>query len=103
MLQAMDVVVIPSHNEAFGLTVIEAMAAGKPIVGATTGAVPEVLGGVGLLADPFQPQVIAGQIKVLLRDPELSERLGKLARERAEQEFDMSQHLKALCMHYRQR
>lgn len=103
MLQAMDVVVIPSHNEAFGLTVIEAMAAGKPIVGATTGAVPEVLGGVGLLAEPLQPQVIAAQIKVLLRDPELSDRLGKLARERAEQEFDMSQHLKALCMHYRQR
>ena len=36
---------------------IEAMAAGKPIVGATTGAVPEVLGGVGLLAEPLQPQL----------------------------------------------
>lgn len=101
MLQAMDVVVIPSHNEAFGLTVIEAMAAGKPIVGATTGAVPEVLGGVGLLAEALQPKSIAGQVKAVLQNSELSARLGKLASERAEQEFDMSRHLDALCNHYR--
>ena len=37
------------------------MAAGKPIVGATTGAVPEVLGGVGLLAEPLQPVIAAHQ------------------------------------------
>ncbi len=96
MLQAMDVVAIPSHNEAFGLTVIEAMAAAKPIVGAYTGAIPEVLGECGLLADPLQPEALAGQLRLLLRDPELRTQLGRQARIRAEQEFGMPRHLDAL-------
>lgn len=100
MLQAMDVVTIPSHNEAFGLTVIEAMAAGKPIVGAPTGAIPEVLGGAGLLAESLLPEAFSLQIKLLLEDNKLREHSGTQARIRAEQEFGMSQHLDKLCQHY---
>lgn len=48
MLSLMDIVCIPSYNEAFGLTVIKAMAAGNAIIGANTGAIPEVLGDAGL-------------------------------------------------------
>ncbi|OLQ78866.1 hypothetical protein BIT28_26490 [Photobacterium proteolyticum] len=44
MLAVMNIVAILSHNEAFGLTVIEAMAAEKLILGANTGAIPEILG-----------------------------------------------------------
>ena len=100
MLQAMDVVVIPSHNEAFGLTVIEAMAAGKPIVGASTGAIPEILGDSGLLANPLSANEMASEIGLLLSAPEARDRFGSLARHRAEMEFGMPQHLDALVKIY---
>lgn len=96
LLQAMDVVVIPSHNEAFGLTVIEAMAAGKPIVGADSGAIPEVLGEAGLLANVFDPAALAQQIMRVLNDPELAASLQTQARLRAEQEFGLAAHLMRL-------
>ncbi|EKP0306670.1 glycosyltransferase family 4 protein [Aeromonas veronii] len=100
MLQAMDVVVIPSHNEAFGLTVIEAMASGKAIVGANTGAIPEILGDSGLLANPLNAKEIASEIGLLLNAPEERYRLGSLARHRAEMAFGMPQHLDALVKIY---
>ncbi|MGL5598789.1 MAG: glycosyltransferase family 4 protein [Aeromonas sp.] len=100
MLQAMDVVAIPSHNEAFGLTVIEAMAAGKPIVGANTGAIPEIIGDSGLLANPLNASEISNEIGLLLRAPEERSRLGSLARNRAEMAFGMSLHLDALVRVY---
>ena len=100
MLRVMDLVAIPSHNEAFGLTVIEAMAAGKAIVGASTGAVPEVLGEAGLLATPTDPAALAGQIASLLVDESLRQRLGMAARERAQREFSMSHHLDELARRY---
>ncbi|MGL5661667.1 MAG: glycosyltransferase, partial [Aeromonas sp.] len=96
----MDVVAIPSHNEAFGLTVIEAMAAGKAIVGANTGAIPEVLAGVGLTADPHQATELAAQLRKLLRDSQLRTELGQQARRRAEQVFSMNHHLDALLVWY---
>ncbi|WP_052446060.1 glycosyltransferase family 4 protein [Aeromonas fluvialis] len=100
LLQAMDVVVIPSHNEAFGLTVIEAMASGKAIVGANTGAIPEILGDSGLLANPLNANEIASEIGLLLNAPEERYRLGSLARHRAEMAFGMPQHLDALVKIY---
>lgn len=96
MLRAMDVVAIPSHNEAFGLTVIEAMAAEKPIVGATTGAVPEVLGESGLLADPRDPAAIAARLRRLLHSAQLAAELATSARTRAEKEFGLERHLDVL-------
>jgi glycosyltransferase involved in cell wall biosynthesis len=57
--RAADVFVYPSFNETFGLPILEAMAAGCPVVTSDTSAMPETAGGCALLADPHDPESIA--------------------------------------------
>jgi len=47
-----DVYVIPSRLEGFGLTILEAMAAGKPVIATDVGAIPEIIGDYGVLVRP---------------------------------------------------
>jgi glycosyltransferase involved in cell wall biosynthesis len=60
--RAADVFVYPSHNETFGLTILEAMACGCPVVTSDCSAMPETAGGAAFLADPDDPQSIAAAI-----------------------------------------
>ncbi len=100
MLSLMDIVCIPSYNEAFGLTVIEAMAARKAIIGANTGAIPEVLGDAGLFADPKSAAAIAQQINTLLRQEDLRLSLEEQAHKLAEKFFKTESHISQLIQIY---
>ena len=60
--RAADVFVYPSHNETFGLTILEAMACGCPVVTSDRSAMPETAGGAAFLADPDDPASIARAI-----------------------------------------
>ncbi|HET9138546.1 glycosyltransferase family 1 protein [Actinophytocola sp.] len=60
--RAADVFVYPSFNETFGLPILEAMAAGCPVVTSDTSAMPETAGSAALLADPKDPDAIAAAI-----------------------------------------
>jgi glycosyltransferase involved in cell wall biosynthesis len=62
----------PSFDEGFGMTVLEAMSVGVPVVAANRGSLPELLDGAGLLVDPEQPIDIARAIARLLDDEQLS-------------------------------
>lgn len=73
--------VLPSLYEGFGLTCLEAMASGTPVVAADRGALPETCGGAALLVDPADPEAIAAA--VLAAIGEEHERLARAGIERA--------------------
>jgi glycosyltransferase involved in cell wall biosynthesis len=64
--------VLPSFEEGFGITVLEAMTLGVPVVAADRGALPELLGDAGLLVDPERPVAIADAVSRLLGDAALA-------------------------------
>jgi glycosyltransferase involved in cell wall biosynthesis len=75
--------VLPSLAEGFGLPAVEAMACGTPVVASRRGALPEVLGGAGLLFDPERPGDLGALLERLLADPDLRDRLRSLGLRRA--------------------
>ena len=85
LLLAFDLFVFPSLSEGMGRGLVEAMAAGLPIVATRVCSIPEVLaeGEAGCLVEPANSLALARGIETLLLDPELRSRLAKAARERA--------------------
>jgi glycosyltransferase involved in cell wall biosynthesis len=89
---ASSVVIVPSICfDAFPRTVIEAMAAGRPVVGTRYGGASEaILDGVtGYVVNPFDIKNMAEKIMGLLRDEEMAERFGRAGRERVESKFNI--------------
>lgn len=91
-LAMMDVFVFSSRwPEAFGLTLVEAMAAGKPVVGTQVGAVPEIIQDQvnGLIVPVEDPSAMAEAIGRLLKDQALANRLGRQAQIRVLEKFGL--------------
>lgn len=90
LLAIMDVFVLPSHREGMPRTILEAMAAGKPVVATNIrGCREEVVDEVtGLLVPVCDPEALAEAILRLLRDEELARRIGEAGRKRVQEEFD---------------
>jgi glycosyltransferase involved in cell wall biosynthesis len=86
---AMDVFVLPTHREGFPNTVLEAQAAGKPVVTTfATGAVDSIVDGVtGVLVPVGDVAALASAVERVLSSPELAQRLGQAGRERVLREF----------------
>lgn len=91
LLDALDVAVLSSDYEGSPLSVLEYMAAGKPIVSTRVGGVPELVedGRQGMLVEPRDPRAFAEAVARLLRDPAEAKRLGEAARERQRREFSL--------------
>lgn len=103
LLQAMDMVCIPSTQEAFGLAVVEAMALGLPVVGSDSGAIPEILGHngeYGLLAEPNNPVSFAQAFQQLAASPALRQSIGQQALARVQSTFDLKDHVSRLLHIY---
>jgi glycosyltransferase involved in cell wall biosynthesis len=88
-----DILIHPSLEESFGLTLIEAMAHGIPVIGGDhSGAVPWVLGDgkYGVLVDVRSPEKVAAAMLHLAQNGEERLRLGQTAREATRQRFHIS-------------
>ena len=83
-LQAFDIFVLPSIKEGFPYAILEAAAAGLPIIATAVGGIPEIIANSkqGLLVEPKHPEALAEALAKLLRDPEYIKTLGRSARER---------------------
>jgi glycosyltransferase involved in cell wall biosynthesis len=86
LMGAADVVVSVPWYEPFGIVPLEAMAAGRPLIGSAVGGLLDtVLPGVtGDLVPPRRPDLLAESLRVLLADPALRERMGREGRRRVE-------------------
>ena len=84
-----DVAVTTPWYEPFGLTPLEAMACGRPIVGSAVGGLMYTIedGVTGLLVPPRNPEALAEKLGELLRDPQRRRSMGRAARRRVEREF----------------
>lgn len=76
--------VLPSRSEGLGLVLLEAMAAGRPVVASRVGGIPEVVVDeeTGLLVPPEDPRALAAALERLLADPALARRMGEAGRQR---------------------
>jgi glycosyltransferase involved in cell wall biosynthesis len=89
LLAACDIFALPSLYEGSSLAVLEAMAAGAPVVSSAIGGTDELIedGSSGLLAPPGDAQALAAALRRLLDDPDLRESLAARARERVERDL----------------
>jgi glycosyltransferase involved in cell wall biosynthesis len=87
-LEAMDVFVFPSLKEAMGIALVEAMAAGLPVVATNVGGIPEVVTPTtGLLVPPERPVRIAEEVAKLAGDESLRAAMGRAGAERVRKYF----------------
>jgi glycosyltransferase involved in cell wall biosynthesis len=88
----LDLVVHPALMEGLGVALLQAAAAGVPVVASAVGGIPEAVldGQTGLLVPPRDPAALGAAIRELLESPDLRAEMGQAARRRVLAEFDVS-------------
>jgi glycosyltransferase involved in cell wall biosynthesis len=77
--------VLPSLGEGFGLTILESMACGTPVIAATGSSLPEVAADAALMIDPYDVDALANAMSRMLTDEELCQSLRRRGLERVRQ------------------
>jgi glycosyltransferase involved in cell wall biosynthesis len=102
LLKAFDVFVMSSVTEGLGTSLLDAMAAARPIVATRAGGMPEVVvdGETGLLVPIRDPDRLATAIVRLLKDPALRSRFGQAGLDRVRAEFSVARMVDATAALY---
>ncbi|GIW56728.1 MAG: hypothetical protein KatS3mg082_3132 [Nitrospiraceae bacterium] len=84
-----DVLVVPSLQEPFGLVAAEGAARGLPVVASRVGGLTAVVreGLTGFLAEPGDPRALASKLRILIQNPELRREMGRAGREYVTRHF----------------
>jgi glycosyltransferase involved in cell wall biosynthesis len=103
LLAACDLFVLPSLYEGLPLSVLEAMAAGKPVIATAIGGTDEAItpGQTGLLVPPADPAALGGAIRELLAQPALAQRLALAGRARVQDQFSAGRMVAEVTQVYR--
>jgi glycosyltransferase involved in cell wall biosynthesis len=104
-LRSLSVFSVPArYGEAFGLYVLEALAAGVPVVQPRTAAFPELIEatGGGVLCPPGDPQALAKAVEELLLDPARARALGQAGQRAVFESFSAEAMAQAMAQAYRQ-
>lgn len=80
-----SLLVLPSLTEGFGMTALEAMTVGVPVVASNRGALPEVVGDAGILVDPESVADLSSALERVLSDPGMRRSMSERGLERARQ------------------
>jgi glycosyltransferase involved in cell wall biosynthesis len=91
LLPTFDAFVLSSHQEGIPMTILEAMAAGLPVIATAVGGVPSMVvdGETGRLVPPRSPTTLKAAMSEAIRAPEQARQRGLAGRTRVEQEFDL--------------
>ena len=105
-MNLMDVFVLPSETtktwkEQFGRVLIEAMACGIPVVGSSSGAIPEVIGDVGLIFEEKNSEALAAKIENLRSNKALCQDLAEKAHRRVRNNFTFEKIVERTARIYR--
>jgi glycosyltransferase involved in cell wall biosynthesis len=103
VLDALDVLALPSLYEGMPLTAIEASAMARPVVATAVDGTPEVVrdGATGLLVPPADPAALARALTAMLRDPVRARAMGAAGRAHALGRFSLERHVDATARVYR--
>jgi glycosyltransferase involved in cell wall biosynthesis len=90
-IAAVDILAVPSREEALPLVILEAMLAGRPVVASAVGSVDEAVidGATGRLVAPDDPTALRDALGALVADSEMRDRMGERGRERAVEQFSI--------------
>ena len=102
LMATWDVYVQPSLGEPFGITALEAMAAGLPVVATAAGGLPELVehGRTGWLVPPRDPVALADRLRALLLHPDQRHSMGSAGRARAREMFSLDRMVRDISSIY---
>lgn len=90
-LQSSDIFVFPTEIEAFGISLVEAMSCGLPVISTNVGGIKDILdhGKNGLVVSPGDPQQLYAALNKLITDRALSATLGRAARQTVQDKYSL--------------
>jgi glycosyltransferase involved in cell wall biosynthesis len=103
VLDAMDILALPSLSEGMALTAIEASAMGRPVVATAVDGIPEVIreARTGRLVPPADPAALSRAIRGVLRDPLGAQRMGRAGRDFVLDRFSLERQVASTARVYR--